>query len=54
MEKLSNLHRIGKLYGLPDFVKEAEFDDNFEILPSSAFAALGHVVILVTPRLLLM
>jgi hypothetical protein len=38
MEKLSNLHRIGKLYGLPEFVKEAQFNDDETILPSTAFA----------------
>jgi hypothetical protein len=38
MEKLSNLHRISKLYGLPEFVKDASFEEKQDILPSSAFA----------------
>lgn len=44
MSTLSDLHRFEKLYGLPAFVKQAEFEtaDDLQTLPSSAFADSIH------------
>src|SRR4051812_39916193 len=44
MNQIAELNRVSKLYSLPDFVKQAEFEgeDQLSRLPDSAFADREH------------